>query len=274
MSKYSCYYIPKDKISVVNSLDNNKLSNAEDEEITIFAYGDKFQEEYNFETGNLSLYINNGDNTFSLLYEKNYYKDGKYSTAIFTNKGIYNIYYDEKDNPYTAVYMDGNGFNKLLKLPNLRTKNPLSKLGHILKEQWILASGVPIVLDGVPYNHEDSKQHLANLKTLGVKYEISSMYIPSVTILEEALQDINNYITTKEIDIVKMQITLMELQNFQRVCYDSTEIISEFVSNHDTADIQDLSNRLRKNISNIYKHIEMYLDEEIHFLESGEKDLC
>ena len=95
--------------------------------------------------------------------------------------------------------------------------------------------------------------------------------IPTLILLKNILSDINHYAATKELDKDNLLNKFTALHNFQEFCYSTIEDIAPFVEDPTSVDLQNLSEKISKKISNIDKQIHIYLENELKDLPNEQE---
>ena len=108
-------------------------------------------------------------------------------------------------------------------------------------------------------------------KKLYIKYTVSTKLIPAYCILNSFITNIHNYIATKKLNTLRFDKNMIELQNFKDVCPKSTSTLNSFLKNPVQTDLHQVCDILEKNLNNIDKLIQIYLEDELNMQKEGEK---
>lgn len=240
--------------------------------IDVFNY-ENLAMEYDFQTGSTSLYLQKNEDEYELLYE----------TVI--ENGIENTSFYSKDSVYILTNYDHNTKNILsldywkksdfIKFINKFENDPANKFDKLISS----FSYIPFMLKYSKRMIEDSHYYdtiiepsiFNNYKKLFIKYTASTKLIPAYCILDSIITKMHNYISTQKFDRYIFEKNLSELENFKDVCPNSTSTLKSFLKNPTQTDLHKVCDLLEKNLNNIYKLINIYLEEELSIAEKGEK---
>lgn len=257
--------------------DSSQNSDSDTMDVDIFTY-DNLCQEYNFKTGEVALYKQRPDELYELLYHSDIGEDFRvtnfYSknsafvlkTDISNDKQIYFLDYYPRENFV-------NFMNSILKYEN--TKNfLLKKLYPFMCNYGITSNSSRLIENSVLLTDTYNNYALKEYKNLFIKYSCTTAYIPISSILENTIDDINNYIASGNLDLNTLKRRLFELESFKQVCPTSYTLISNFITNPNDTDLRRLSLNLQKNMNNIDNLIHLYMKDELNIQNRGEKDDC
>ena len=71
--------------------------------------------------------------------------------------------------------------------------------------------------------------------------------------------------------ILRFDKNMIELQNFKDVCPKSTSTLNSFLKDPVQTDLHQVCDILEKNLNNIDKLIQIYLENELNIQKEGEK---
>lgn len=254
---YSFCTLPKEDIlpSDYQKSSTNDII-ATNEPTNIFCYCDEQMiQEYDFGTGETSLYRDNEDGSLSLLFASFTHENGNDVAAIFTKTGLFHILFDEKKSIDTITYIDGQKYNTIIK--NNYSQDQVNALFYRNTKYLVLDKQICYVREF------DVMSSLDILKKSFARYSIATKYIPANIIIDEILEIIHKYIATQQMDKDLLLERFVELQNFQDLCYDSISNISQFITEPENVDYRNLCNTLEKNSNNISNLIDLYLSDEL-----------
>lgn len=267
-SKKDIYEESVDLFESTDDIDNN----IDDFIIDIFDY-ENIVMEYDFKTGSSSIYLQKSENVYELLYDttienriENSYFYSKDSVYTLTN-------YDHKTgNIQSLDYWKKSDFITFLKNFYNETTNTFKKLkSSLFYIPFMLTHSKRIIEDNKHFYTDTKPELFNNYKKLFVKYYASAKLIPAFCILESLISDIHNYIATKKFEKAVFEKRLSELQNFKDVCPSSISALNSFLRNPTQTDLHQICDLLKKNLNNIDKLIQIYLEDELNIQEEGEK---
>lgn len=246
-----------ESISDVGVIPNANESDADYQEIEVFALeDDSIIQEYCFENADTTLYLDNGNETLSTLYDFSSDDNGK-TFSIYTPDGVY-IAAEEEQQIQAITYMNAKRFQTMCKKADraISSSPPISSIFKSDLDCFCTLHSTPIALNGEILDAPSYQK----FKKLFTKYFMVSQYIPASSIIDSIQGMLHHYIATGELDQNLLTSEYIKLQNFQELCYNSIYKISHFVENPSSVDLRDLSDSLQKSSRNISNLIDLYLD--------------
>ena len=229
--------------------------------------------EYDFETGSSALYLQKNENEYELLYDKSI-KDNVENSCFYSKDSAYILtaYGNNQENIRTLDYFEKKDFMTFLEK---YCNEPTNKFGKILST----FSYIPFMLKRSQRMIENNKRFdrfikpeiFKEYKKLYIKYTVSTKLIPAYCILNSFITNIHNYIATKKLTTLRFDKNMIELQNFKDVCPKSTSTLNSFLKDPVQTDLHQVCDILEKNLNNIDKLIQIYLENELNIQKEGEK---
>lgn len=255
--------------------DSERNSDSNYEYIDVFYYENLCQE-YNFRTGETSLYIKHSDNKYELLYESSI-ENGLESASFYSKNSAFILegYNPDSQDIASLAYFTKKDFIKFMNTKIKSEKFPiLDKALDLLTPFFISKSYTSLVRDGVHNTSTSNNELLKEYRELFIKYKCTSAYIPVINILEKLIDYIHTYIASGELDMKSVKLRYSELQNFQKLCPNSYSLISSFINNPESTDLRLLCDSLKKSSTNVENLINLYFKDELNIQTRGENDDC
>jgi len=255
--------------------DSERNSDSNYEYIDVFYY-ENFCQEYNFKTGETSLYIKHSDDKCELLYECSM-ENGLESASLYSKNSafILNGYNASSSHITSLAHFPKRDFLKFMNAKINSDKIPLlGKTFDLLSPFFIPKSYTCLIRNDVLNKSVYNNALLKEYRELFIKYKCASAYIPVINILDKLIQYIHSYIASGEIDMEAVKIRYSELQNFQKLCPTSYSLISSFINNPESSNLRVLCDNLEKSSNNIENLIDLYLKDELNIQTRGENDDC
>ena len=261
--------------------DAESKKNLDSDIVTIFAY-DNLLQEYNFETGEVSLYMQRPDELYELLYCSDVEEDFRVSN-FYSKNSAFALMVIILVVLIISLIKSREEYNDLLDYTKRNYKNePLEDSKNIFMRSLLpLASNLGMALNStrlmensVPLKNNLKDERLKEYKRLFVKYSCATAYIPISCILENTIKDINAYIASGNLDLDTLKRRLHELECFKQLCPNSYSLISNFINAPYNTHLRDLCDNLQKNMNNIKNLISLYMEDELNIQNRGENDDC
>lgn len=252
--------------------DSYKKANPDEHYIDVFSY-ENLAIEYDFKSGQSTLYLQKSDKEYEILYESSnaddiensyfYSKDNAYILTNFNNKtgNIERLDCISK----TAFIQSINEFSRDFHNGFINSINKIIATSHISKYFTTL------IINNKYCENIYNKNLFKEYRKLFVKYKSAATLIPVSNILDEVISNIYQYISTGNLDSEKLNKNFLELQNFKDVCKNSISLLSSFISNPKSTNLRNLCGSLEKNLHNIDNLINLYLEDELN-LQSKENE--
>lgn len=257
----------------LSSASSETLDNSDYDYWDVFTY-ENLRQEYNFQTGETSLYIRNPDNSYELLYE-NSINNGLESATFYSKNSAFMLegYNPDTHDIESLIHLPKDDFIRFANKKDKSDRIPLlSKVFDIFSPFFIGTSYTTLIKNGV-YNKSDNKL-LKEYRSLFIKYKCSTAYIPVTNILDDLITNIHLYIASGKIDMNFIQQRYLELQNFKKICSSSYSLLSSFITNPKSTNLRKLCDKLEKNSNNIDNLLDLYLEDELNIKARGENDDC